>query len=209
MTKVDPRDEPILTREQVREVDRLAIEEIGIPGIVLMENAARNGADVASEMLAETGGRTVAIFCGGGNNGGDGYAIGRHLHNRGMDVTIVAAKDREGLDGDAATNAAIIDQLDVVIVDVLDEDAVEGEKKVWADADLLIDALLGTGFEGEVRGHLVKVIEAINYHSAPTLAVDVPSGLDAGSGEPSSATVRAARTVTFVATKEGLVTEAA
>lgn len=180
-----------LTRDQVREVDRLAIEELGIPGIVLMENAARNAAAEALTMMP-AGGRAT-ILCGGGNNGGDGYAMARLLHNAGRQVTIFAARDPASLTGDAAINAAIARQMGLIFTDTPD----------LHDADILIDALLGTGFGGEVRQPLAGLIEAINAAGRPVLAVDVPSGLDCDTGKPAAATVRADVTVTFVAEKVG------
>lgn len=194
-----------LTRNQVREVDRIAIERLGIPGIVLMENASRHAADAALSYLRDHCGRVasechVAVCCGGGNNGGDGYAMARLLANAGCHVRIHAAKPIDELTGDAATNAAVCRNMDLPITDGF---------KDLDPVDLIVDALLGTGFHGEVRQPLDRAIRAINAARPPVLAVDVPSGLDCDTGEPARETVRAALTVTFVAEKVGFAVESA
>jgi len=198
-----------LTRDQVRQVDQLAIEQLGIPGIVLMENAARNAAAQAMAILpppsaagcsGESGGRVI-ILCGGGNNGGDGYAIARLLHNAGFEVTIHATKDPAALTGDAATNARIARKMKLPInMSPLPD---------LSEADLLIDALLGTGFIGQVRPEMASIITSMNASKTLILAVDVPSGLDCDTGQPAATTVRAATTVTFVAQKVGFAADSA
>ncbi|MFA9480419.1 NAD(P)H-hydrate epimerase [Phycisphaerales bacterium AB-hyl4] len=191
-----------LTRDQVRELDRLAIESLGIPGIVLMENAA---AGAAAELRARLGRRAkAAILCGGGNNAGDGYAMARHLHNHGHGVTLYALKDPAKLTGDAATNHAICQRMGLPIEQLADAGAIEAAADRWAEADAVVDALLGTGFAGEVREPQATAIRLLNAMSGPTvLAVDVPSGLDCQTGEAAEACVRADVTATFVARKTG------
>jgi NAD(P)H-hydrate epimerase len=191
-----------LTRAQVREVDRLAIERYGIPGIVLMENAAREVARAAVEALGDCIGE-ILVVCGGGNNGGDGLAVARHLHNCGGDVAILLTTDPQDYRGDALVNWRIVRamQLDVAHAEprlILDSPAV-----------LVIDAIFGTGLTRAPREDVAEVIEAINQSRIPTLAVDLPSGLDCDSGEPLGACVRAARTVSFVAEKAGFANPAA
>jgi NAD(P)H-hydrate epimerase len=183
-----------LTRAQVREVDRRAIEEYGIPGIVLMENAGRGAAEIIRQR-APTGG-SVAIVCGRGNNGGDGFVIARHLVNDGVRVHLLLTCDSSQLSGDAATNYAIAERMRIPVL-----------RSDWADtlqtSDVVVDALLGTGFTGDVRPPLDAVIAAINAASGRIIAIDVPSGLDCDTGQPCNATVRAAETITFVARKTG------
>lgn len=193
----------ILDRESVRAVDRAAVEEYGIPGIVLMENAARGLADQALRMLPEapTSRPTALIVCGSGNNGGDGYALGRHLHNVSVNVILVQlVEPRAGTD--AAINRGICLKMGVREVSLDDLGS-------HADADLIVDAILGTGLDRPVRGPAAQAIEWINSASRPVLAVDVPSGLDCDTGEPLGTAVRADCTVTFVARKPGLITAAA
>jgi NAD(P)H-hydrate epimerase len=186
-----------LTREAMREVDRTAIEDVGIPGVVLMENAGRGATDVACEMLGDPAGARVVIVCGGGNNAGDGFVIARHLHNRGAHVAVRLLVPREKYKGDAETNLAIIEKMQLAV-----RPAEPGDLEL-ADADLVVDALLGTGLSGEVREPFDAAIDAINAAGRPVLCVDLPSGLDANTGEILGCCVRGARTATFAAPKVG------
>ena len=199
-----------LTREQVREVDRKAIEELGIPGVVLMENAGRHAADIVMDVLENdmhlvAPDARVAVFCGSGNNGGDGYVVARHLHNIGVNVDAIAVKDVNTLTGDAAINCDVATKMGLVVnYDNLENK--EGKEHV------LVDALLGTGFQGDIRDDLVSVINLINQsrqRGAKVVAIDVPSGLDCDTGQPSNATIEADVTVTFVAMKQGFLAETA
>jgi NAD(P)H-hydrate epimerase len=185
-----------LTRRQVREVDRRAIENFHIPGIVLMENAARNAADVAWEMLDRRP-QNVTIVCGGGNNGGDGLAIARHLHNRGANVQILLAIDPIKYAGDAAINWSIVQAMGLEVAGA-DEAA---ELLSPFAANLIIDALFGTGLAQPPRPDAQSLIHRINASTVPILAIDLPSGMDCDTGQPLEACVRATRTVTFVAEK--------
>lgn len=207
-----------LSRAQVRRVDQLAIEELGIPGIVLMENASRGVSDEVLHVLEQRLHLTpadarVAIFCGGGNNGGDGYAVARHLHNEGCGVELWAASPPHELTGDAAVNWAICDRIGIPIQPAIEGGSVAVTARDLADAHVLVDALLGTGFSGAVREPLASLIRAINdarrQHGVKTVAVDVPSGLDCDSGEPGQPTIEADVTVTFVAAKRGFDDERA
>jgi len=189
----------VLDRRSVREVDRAATEAYGIPGVVLMENAARGLADEAARMLghASSPRRRVLIVCGPGNNGGDGYAAARHLHNKGAAVTLAPVGQPRPA-SDAAINANICRQMRLPEARL--EDAQPGE---W---ELIIDALLGTGLERPVEGEAAAAIAWMNLAGRPILAADMPSGLDCDTGRPLGHAVRAARTVTFVALKPGFLT---
>jgi NAD(P)H-hydrate epimerase len=190
-----------LTREQVRALDRRAIDELGVPGVVLMENAGRG----AAELLLRLGihGR-VLVCCGKGNNGGDGFVIARHLANHQVPVRILLFCAPEELTGDAAINHRIAAgmklPLEVHAGGALDADALGRELEM---AEWVVDALFGTGLSGPVRPPLDGVIEAINRSPARVLAVDIPSGLDCDTGRPLGPTVRADHTVTFAAQKVG------
>jgi NAD(P)H-hydrate epimerase len=186
-----------LTREQVREVDRLAVERYGIPGIVLMENASRGVADVAEEMLRQAGRTRVLILCGGGNNGGDGLAAARHLHNRGCDVTVGLCTDPAGYKGDAGINWQIVQAMKIPCL------AASADAIARSDADLIIDAIFGTGLSQRPRPPFEEIARAVNERGRRVLAVDLPSGLDCDTGQPLGACIRADRTVTFVAEKAG------
>lgn len=194
-----------LSRDQVRELDRIALEEYGIPGCVLMENAGRNAAAALLERAgAEPSGLRVAILCGPGNNGGDGYVMARHLANAGCRVELHSTATREGLAGDAALNRNIVDRMGLEVHELLTQHQLDERRATWPRADVIVDALLGTGFRGDVRPHLARVIEALNSVDGPAVcAVDLPSGLDCDSGEPSNATVRATYTLTLAAPKLG------
>jgi NAD(P)H-hydrate epimerase len=192
-----------LTRQQVQEVDRRAIEEYGIPGIVLMENASRAAADVAERMLRTITGRSAMILCGGGNNGGDGLAAARHLHNRGFAVRIGLCTDPAGYKGDALINWRIVQAMKLPSFQATPE-AIEGTR-----ADLIIDAIFGTGLTQPPRPPFDKIVAAVEKTGRPVLAVDLPSGLDCDTGQPLGACIRAERTVTFVAEKVGFGKESA
>jgi len=207
----------VLTRQQVREVDRLAIEQLGIPGVVLMENAGRSAATAVMQVLAGIEDRDrfkadqpcVVVLCGGGNNGGDGYVIARHLLNWGVAVTVLAAKHPDALGGDAAINCEILRNMGHEPVLITDAHAVAVESHRFAEADVIVDALLGTGFSGEVGDDLAAVIGACNRAAedgASVVAVDVPSGLDCDTGRTGGTAVIADLTVTFVAAKPALTT---
>ena len=190
-----------LTRDEVRAIDRRAIEEFGVPGAVLMENAGRG----AAEVLLSLGARgPVVVCCGKGNNGGDGFVIARHLDNRGVPVRVLLFAKPDELTGDAAINCEIVRRSGVPLevrggqpVDV------ESLRRELAAAGWVVDALFGTGLAGAVRPPFDRVIAAINASGAQVLAVDIPSGLDCDTGAPLGPTVRAQHTVTFVAPKTG------
>lgn len=204
-----------LTRAQSRELDRLAIEELGIPGVVLMENAGIGASDIVAGMVqsrvcsGDIG--QVTIICGGGNNGGDGYVMARHLSIAGHRVALFATVDPASLQGDAAINAAVCERTGLVPQLVLDEAQLLDCVASWGQADVIVDAILGTGFSGDqVRPHTAAVIDAMNTASAGStasgplvLAVDVPSGLDCDTGRAADSVIRADATVTFAASKVG------
>src|SRR6266566_2331993 len=144
-----------LTREQVRQVDRLAIEKYHIPGIVLMENAARGATDVAIEMLGPKSNQNILILCGGGNNGGDGLAIARHLHNRGHTTTIALCTDAKKYQGDALINWRIIEAMNL-------------PRLPWQEAfdqfptpNLIIDAIFGTGLSEPPRPKFPDIVQRV------------------------------------------------
>ncbi|HEX8524400.1 MAG TPA: NAD(P)H-hydrate epimerase [Tepidisphaeraceae bacterium] len=186
-----------LTRAQVREIDRRAIDTYHIPSIVLMENAARGVVALAEKMLAGNAGSNVLIICGGGNNGGDGLAVARHLHNRNFSVTVLLATPPGDLHGDALVNYQIVEAMKMKVQIAMPDLILQHP------SDLVIDALFGTGLTSPPRADSAALIQAINKQSNPILAIDVPSGLDCDKGEPMGSCVRAARTVTFVAEKIG------
>jgi len=200
---------PALTREQSRQVDQIAMDEYGISGVVLMENAGRGITDRLGEKLGSHTPRRVLIACGKGNNAGDGFVIARHLAIRGHRPTVALWSDPAKLRGDAAENFAIVSKMDVPVVVFGDEHDPARLAALLDEADWVVDALLGTGVTGAPRPPLDGVIEQINAAGCPVLAVDVPSGLDCDSGAPSEHTVRAAVTCTMVTPKQGFTATAA
>ena len=189
-----------LTREQVRAVDRICIETYGIPGLLLMEHAALALKRCVHDLLPHRPVTPVLIVCGGGNNGGDGYALARLLHLEGWPVRLLAATPFEKLTGDAEVQARICHALG------LPTESATPERIRDADVALVVDALLGTGLTSPPRDDAAGLIRAINALQCPVLAVDLPSGLDADVGRPLGATedcVRASLTCTFVAEKAG------
>jgi len=191
-----------LTRDEVRAIDRAAIETLGIPGVILMENAGRNCADAIEEFLGTAAGRSVAVVAGGGNNGGDGYVIARHLAMRGANVVTFITCPPEKISGDAAANLRAIEALRH------DVRRLEGEEpgdlaKALAQFDVVVDAVGGTGIRGALRGDAAIAVQQINASGRPVVAVDIPTGLDCDTGSADGPAVRAEMTVTFVAPKKG------
>jgi NAD(P)H-hydrate epimerase len=189
-----------LTRDQVRQVDRRAIDVYGFSGLVLMENAGRGCVDVLCE-LGIAG--PVVVACGKGNNAGDGFVIARHLDLRGYGVRVLLWAEPDELTGDAGANFRLLQRCGVHI-ELFDAecDAIRLAGQLHGVA-WIVDALLGTGARGEPRPPLDCVIDALNAAAAPKLAVDLPSGLDCDTGKPAPHTIRAAHTCTFVAAKPG------
>jgi NAD(P)H-hydrate epimerase len=189
-----------ITRDQSRRIDRRAIEEYGLPGLVLMENAGRGVADLLQK-LGISG--PVVICCGKGNNAGDGFVIARHLDLRGYAVRVFVWADANELTGDAGVNFRVIQKMDIPLT-LFGKD----HKPAELDAALLgaswiVDALLGTGAHGDPRPPLDGVIDQLNASPVPKLAVDLPSGLDCDTGRAAAHTIRAAHTCTFIAPKIG------
>jgi NAD(P)H-hydrate epimerase len=194
------------TRDQIRELDRIAISEYGMDGLILMENAGRWCARVAARMLGGTEGKKATIVCGPGNNGGDGFVVARHLSNWGANVgVLLLARVEDVLRGsqEAAANLRIILNMGIAAREISSAEEAAQAIRECAGSDLLVDALLGTGTHGEIREPFFAAINAINECACPVLAVDVPSGLDCNTGEPLGTAVRADRTVTFVLNKVG------
>jgi hydroxyethylthiazole kinase-like uncharacterized protein yjeF len=197
----------VMTRDEVRAFDAWAINTLGIPGVVLMENAGRICAELIVDKLKDVVERKVCIFCGTGNNGGDGYVIARHLINRGIKVNVVVCGDRSKIKGDAKINLDILERMGEFIerLNPADRDVSEQVERSCAGTDIIVDGLFGTGLRGQLSDQYKRLIESINACNSPVLAVDIPSGLDCDAGEPLGVAIRAAWTVTFVAVKKGFL----
>lgn len=221
MARTAAREEPpvyVLTREASRELDRLALTEFGIPTLLLMENAARNAADIALDGLEGIAAPRVLIVAGPGNNGGDGLAVARHLSNAGLKVSIIlAARPREG--SDAALHLAVCERIGLPIRTLGTSPASEAFSAAVRDlggCDLIIDAMIGTGLTRPLEGTMAALATSINDFAAASgtcdvLALDCPSGMDVDTGEtpPGAAVVRAGVTVAFAGLKPGFLTLAA
>ncbi|TLD40066.1 MAG: NAD(P)HX epimerase / NAD(P)HX dehydratase [Candidatus Jettenia ecosi] len=194
-----------LTREEMRELDRKAIEEYKIPGIILMENAGRNVAEEVMKMIDNPEKVKVAILCGKGNNGGDGFVVARHLHNYHIPLKVfLLAKIADILkDGDAGTNLQILLRMRVPVQEMIDSADRDNAVKELDSYTILIDALFGTGLSGEVREPFKTFIRGINNLNKSMVSVDIPSGLDCNTGKVLGAAIKAVKTVTFAASKRG------
>jgi hydroxyethylthiazole kinase-like uncharacterized protein yjeF len=185
--------------EQVRALDACAINEFGIPGMTLMERAGQAAFGIIQRRWPRA--QRITVFCGGGNNGGDGYVIASLARRAGKDVTVVHVGAREKLKGDAHTAMQQAVAAQVTLLDALDPAV-----SLDIPADLVVDALLGTGLRGTVNADYLAAIEAVNACNAPVLAVDIPSGLCSDTGTQLGPAVRADATVTFIGLKQGLFT---
>jgi NAD(P)H-hydrate epimerase len=191
-----------LSRDEVRAIDRIAVERLGISGLVLMENAGRQVADAAVRMLGGTAGKSIAVVAGAGNNGGDGFVAARHLAIRGAKTITFLVSPESKIAGDAAENLKIIRKMGLRVRQLIPASLAElaGELRKH---DLVIDAIGGTGITGPLRGDLAAAVEQVNLSGRAVLAVDIPTGLDCDTGEAPGPTVRAAMTVTMAARKKG------
>ena len=194
-----------LKTQLIRQIDQAAVRELGMPSLLLMENAARGTCEVLESM--EPQGRIV-IVCGPGNNGGDGLAMARLLAAKGIASDVYLVHGDKTLTDDARSNREFLHRAGIAVY--------EGETETvcqilttLASSDWIIDALLGTGIRGDLRSPYREVVESINLSPACVLSIDVPSGLDADQGEPCGVAVHADVTVTFVATKAGFRNESA
>ena len=194
----------VVTAEQMRALDRATIEDLGIPGAVLMETAGRAVVERVLELVPR-GGR-VAVCCGLGNNGGDGYVVARVLGEHGVDATVFLAGDSARVSGDAATHLVAFRRCGGRLVAVDTEDRLREHAQTIECADVVVDAVFGTGLARSVSGLFAQFIEVINRSAGFRVAVDIPSGLSADTGQVLGTAVRADTTVTFAFEKPGLIT---
>ena len=186
----------LLTAAQMRQLDQLTIEEIGVPSVVLMENAGRTTYQILRREFPDLDG-PVVVLAGRGNNGGDGFVVARYLANAGYEVLVLLLAEKSRISGDAKINLDILEQLAVPVREITTEEALLEQIPLLEDASLLVDALLGTGLSSEVKGLYRAAITLINDTPAPILAIDIPSGLSADTGQPQGIAVLADVTVTY------------
>ena len=195
---------PTATAAQMARVDKVAIEELGVPLEALMESAARQIARVAALMLDGVAGRRIVALAGRGNNGGDALAAARLLYGWGADARAVLVHEPERLGPATSAQARLLGDIGVRIVRY----RADGPDEL-SGAALLLDGLLGYGAKGAPRDDVAELIRAANRSRVPILAIDLPSGLDPDTGEPLGVAIRAACTVTLALPKTGLLAPAA
>ena len=195
----------LVSADEMREMDRRTIDVFGLPGRVLMEVAGRGATRWLLTCFPEALTLKIAVLAGRGNNGGDGFVMARHLHQKGARVTVFLLTGEDRVAGDAAANLALVRGLGIPVVCLPDEQAFTARRRDLNHHQLLIDAILGTGLKSDVSGYYQTVIDFINTADKSVFAVDIPSGLDADTGQPRGTCVRADATATFGYAKTGLV----
>ena len=194
---------PYVSREEMRELDRLSIEEYRIPSILLMENAGKEASRILMQRNLKG---PVNILCGPGNNGGDGFVVARHLYNQGIEVKVFFAGSLEKVDplSDPGINLAILKKMN------LTPEEINHTKDIsWVlnrnNPEIFVDALLGTGLTGAVREPVASIIREVSCTGKDVLAIDIPSGLDANTGEILGIAIKARQTITFALPKKGFL----
>src|SRR6478752_5749403 len=169
----------ILNAEQMREADRRTIQEIGIGSLVLMENAGRQVVAAVESLYADLADRRIAIVCGKGNNGGDGFVVARTLQQRGFDVSVFVIGSINEIKGDARINLTILGNIGQTVVEVADETSWELHGAEIAGHDLIVDAMFGTGLSAPLTGFYETVVADLNESGVPIVSIDIPSGMSA------------------------------
>jgi hydroxyethylthiazole kinase-like uncharacterized protein yjeF len=195
----------VLNTQQMREADRQTISEIGIPSIVLMENAGRQTVAAMEAAFDGLAASKVGVLCGRGNNGGDGFVVARTLVQRGIEAIVFLLGSVSEVRGDARTNLEILGRIGLTVVEVTNAQEWELHFSEVSECDLLVDAILGTGFHGRLNGLLETVVADVNELPIPVVAIDVPTGISADSNELEGEAIDAAMTVTLAAPKIPLV----
>lgn len=204
--------EPLVTAREMQECDRIAVDKLGIPGIVLMENAGAGAVAAIQRQFGTVSGRSFSVFCGKGNNGGDGFVLSRHLHNLGARVLVVFLGKRSDLKRDSKTNYECLRRIlrklpRTAGLQIKELTSLQSLRKL-PRSEFVVDALFGTGFKGKVRGLSRDVIEWLNSGPWTRISLDIPSGVDADNGEVGDVAVNAGFTITMGLKKIGLVTGA-
>ncbi|NTW05131.1 MAG: NAD(P)H-hydrate dehydratase [Peptococcaceae bacterium] len=197
----------VVDAEGMRDIEERAMGDFNIPGVVLMENAGLMVSQEALTILSSLQGKTITIFVGKGNNGGDGFVAARHLFNMGADVKVLMVEKQDDSKGDAAINQEIWRKMGQKIYTVTQNEGLNAARLFLVKTDLVIDAIFGTGFKGTAKDYIGQIIESINASGKPVVSVDIPSGVEADSGIVNGPCVRANITVTFGLPKVGLLLE--
>ena len=191
------------TREEIRELDRLAVEEYNMPSILLMENAGREAARILAKRKPIG---PINILCGPGNNGGDGFVIARHLYNQGFEVKVFYVGEIKKISplSDPGINLGILIKMNLTPTEILNTQNLP-DILYRNNPEIFVDALLGTGLSGTVREPILTVIREISSYGKDIVAIDIPSGLDANTGEILGAAIKAVQTITFALPKKGFL----
>lgn len=195
----------VLNSAQMKEADRRTIDDIGIPSLVLMENAGRQAVAAMEAMYGDLLERQVAVLCGRGNNGGDGFVVARTLAQRGVDVSVFLIGRVAEVRGDARVNLDILGRLSVSVVEIADSQAWELHFSEVSDCTLIVDAIFGTGLNAPISGYIESVVTDVNASGIPVVAIDLPSGLSADSADSIGPSIEAELTITLAAPKIPLV----
>jgi hydroxyethylthiazole kinase-like uncharacterized protein yjeF len=189
----------LVTSQQMRNIDKRTIEGEKIPGLELMEKAGKGSAEVAKKMLGDVKSKKVLIFCGRGNNGGDGFVVGRYLSQWGADIELFLLGRKKEVKGDAKVNMDKAEKMGLQVQEVSKKDDFPQDM----NCDLVVDAIFGTGFQGKAEGFYAEAIDVINNSNSPVLAIDIASGLNADTGQAEGASVKANETATMALPKIG------
>src|SRR5882672_3802857 len=195
----------ILNAAQMREADRFTIDDIGIPSLVLMENAGRQAVAAMEAMYSDLSERQVAVLCGHGNNGGDGFVVARTLLQRGIDAAVFVIGALAEVRGDAKENLEILGRLGVTVVEIADEQSWELHFSEISQCTLIVDAIFGTGLKSALAGMMETVVADVNGSGIPIVSIDLPSGLSADTPHLLGDCIDASMTVTLAAPKLPLV----
>jgi NAD(P)H-hydrate epimerase len=195
----------VLNTGQMREADRRTIQDLGLPSIVLMENAGRQTVAAMEAAFETLGSSRVAVVCGRGNNGGDGFVVARTLVQRGIETVVFLLGSVAEVTGDARTNLEVLGHIGMTVVEISNAQEWELHFTEVSECDIVVDAILGTGFRGRLTGLFETVVADINELGVPVVAIDLPSGLSADSAELTGEAVEATMTVTLAAPKIPLV----
>jgi len=195
----------VLNTQQMREADRRTIDEIGIPSIVLMENAGRQAVAAMEAAFDDLASSHVGVLCGRGNNGGDGFVVARTLVQRGVETSVFLLGRVADVRGDARTNLEVLGRIGLTVVEIGDAQEWELHFSEISQCELLVDAVLGTGFHGQLSGLLETVVADVNGLGVPVVAIDLPTGLSADTHEVAGEAIEASMTVTLAAPKIPLI----
>ena len=194
----------VVTSQQMKEIDRKAIEENNLSGLILMENAGLRIFQSLKNIYPDLRLKKIVIFAGSGNNGGDGFVVARHLYDYGVKVKVFLLAPFNKIKGEAGENLNIIDKMGVELIEV-ETVKLEEVQEAIQNSDLIIDAILGTGLQGKVTGLKAKIIDLINITNKEVVAIDVPSGLDTDTGKVEGPCIKATHTITLALPKIGLL----